>query len=105
MLGNNPKVSAIITTKNRCALLKRAVESVLLQTYKNIECIVVDDASTDETEDYCNSLGNVVYVRIPADESRGGNYARNQGVKKAVGEYFWTMMIIGCQKRLKNKFV
>ncbi|SMP40428.1 glycosyltransferase family 2 protein [Fibrobacter sp. UWB10] len=87
MLGNNPKVSAIITTKNRCALLKRAVESVLLQTYKNIECIVVDDASTDETEDYCNSLGNVVYVRIPADESRGGNYARNQGVKKAVGEY------------------
>lgn len=87
MFNINPKVSAVITTKNRCALLKRAVESVLSQTYKNIECIVVDDASNDDTPDYCQSLNDVKYIRIPVEESRGGNYARNQGVKNALGEY------------------
>lgn len=40
-------VSAIITTHNRKALLKRAIESVLSQIYKDIECIVIDDASND----------------------------------------------------------
>ena len=43
------KISAIITTKNRRDLLQKAVESVLNQTYQDLECIVVDDASTDET--------------------------------------------------------
>ena len=42
------KVSAIITTHNRCELLKKAIKSVIKQTYKNIECIVIDDNSQDE---------------------------------------------------------
>ena len=46
------KVSAIITTHNRCDLLKRAIDSVFKQTYKDIECIVIDDNSTDETKKY-----------------------------------------------------
>lgn len=44
------KVSVVITTKNRCELLENAIRSVLSQTVKNIECIVVDDASTDDTQ-------------------------------------------------------
>lgn len=79
-------VSAIITTHNRINLLKRAIESVLNQTYPNIELIVVDDASNDGTEVYCNNLP-LQYIYIAKQESKGGNYARNQGIKAAKGTY------------------
>ena len=79
-------VSAIVTTHNRKELLKRAIESVLSQTFKDIECIVVDDASTDGTEELCKSYP-VKYIHIPKEESRGGNYARNLGIKASRGEY------------------
>lgn len=82
----NKLVTAIITTHNRFSLLKRAIDSVLQQTYSNIELIVVDDASTDGTLEYClNKSFNYIY--IPKVESRGGNYARNIGIKAAKGEY------------------
>ena len=80
-------VSAIITTHNRINLLPRAIDSILAQTFKDIECIVVDDASTDGTEDYCKSLDTIRYIRISQNESNGGNYARNLGIKAAKGEY------------------
>lgn len=79
-------VSAIITTHNRKELLKRAVESVVEQTYPNIELIVVDDASTDGTKEYCEKQ-QFQYIYISREESRGGNYARNLGVKMVKGEY------------------
>lgn len=79
-------VTAIITTHNRLNLLKRAIDSVYAQTYKNIELIVVDDASTDSTLDYCRQFP-LQYIYIPKEESRGGNYARNQGIRAAKGEY------------------
>lgn len=79
-------VSAIITTRNRSNLLKRAIESVLSQTYKDIECIVVNDASSDNTEWICTEHP-VKYIYISPAESRGGNYARNLGVKASQGEY------------------
>lgn len=81
-----PLVSAIITTRNRLSLLKRAIESVGAQTYENIELIVVDDGSTDGTKEYCNQL-KLHYIFIPQNESRGGNYARNLGIKAAKGKY------------------
>lgn len=79
-------VSAIITTHNRKVLLRRAIESVLKQTYTDIECIVVDDASTDGTSEVC-TMYPVQYIHIPKEESHGGNYARNLGIKAAKGEY------------------
>lgn len=83
-------VSAIITTHNRKKLLMRAIESVLTQTYKNIECIVVDDASTDKTQDdiqlYINS-GKIQYIYIEPRDSQGGNHARNVGIYHAKGQY------------------
>ena len=79
-------VSAIITTHNRCELLVRAIESVLSQTYSELECIVVDDASEDETPEVCKRYP-VIYIQIPKEESRGGNYARNLGIKASKGAY------------------
>lgn len=79
-------VSAIITTHNRKTLLKRAIESVLSQTYQNIECIVVDDKSDDGTCELCQKYP-IQYIFIPASESKGGNYARNKGIKAAKGKY------------------
>ena len=79
-------VSAIITTRNRSHLLRKAIESVLSQTYKESECIVVDDSSTDDTKQVCSEYP-IQYIYIPKEESRGGNYARNLGVKASKGEY------------------
>ena len=86
------KVSCIITTHNRLELLNRAVESVLSQTYKNYELIIVDDASDDSTKEWCiqieaNYPNKVKYIRIEKKDSKGGNYARNLGIKNAAGEY------------------
>ena len=79
------KVSAVITTHNRCELLLKAIESVKNQTYKNIEIIVVDDASSDSTLDKCRILDGIKYIRI--NTSKGGNYARNVGIKNSSGHY------------------
>ncbi len=80
-------VTTVITTHNRSQLLRRAIESVLSQTYSPIECIVVDDKSTDNTKEVCDEFPTVHYIYIPPEESKGGNYARNKGIKAAKGEY------------------
>lgn len=83
---NRPLVSGVVITHNRLGLLKRAIDSVLKQTYPNMECIVVSDASTDGTDEYCSSLP-IRFISIPKSESKGGNHARNLGLLAAKGEY------------------
>ena len=83
-------VSAIVTTHNRRKLVKKAIDSVLSQTYKQIECIVVDDAGTDDTSVFLKEYiekGLIQYIYIPREKSKGGNHARNQGIKASKGEY------------------
>lgn len=79
-------VSVIITTHNRLRLLKRAVGSVWDQTYSNLELIVVDDSSDDGTYQWAQGQ-TFKYCFIPKEESKGGNYARNLGVRAAKGKY------------------
>lgn len=81
------KVSAIIITHNRVDLLKKALRGVQNQTYPDIECIIIDDASTDQTELFCRSLKNITYIRIKPEESKGANYARNIGLREAHGKF------------------
>ena len=79
-------VSAIITTHNRQDLLIRAVKSVLSQTYKNMELIVVDDASDERADELLKEF-DLQYIYIPKEKSKGGNHARNIGILTAKGEY------------------
>ena len=82
-----PLVSVIIPTYNRVHTLPVSVESVLRQTYHNLEVIVVDDGSTDKTENYVRGLtdSRVRYVRNTGQH--GPAAARNLGVRLARGEY------------------
>ncbi len=91
MAYNLPLVSVIIPTRNRKIFLRRALESVFGQTYKNIQIIVVDDASTDGTEDMILSIQRsslqqeLLYIRNAHPE--GGARARNTGIRQAKGEF------------------
>lgn len=89
--NHDEMVSVYITTHNRCDLLPRAIESVLNQSYKNIELIISNDGSSDDTEsviqkyieDY--SFFNIVYVKneLPL----GANNARNRAINVATGTF------------------
>lgn len=83
-------VSAVIITHNRLDLLKKAIGSVFKQTYKKMECIVVDDASSDGTYQAVRDLQeqyDIEYIYISPQESKGANYARNIGWQRAKGSY------------------
>jgi glycosyltransferase involved in cell wall biosynthesis len=86
MRQESPLISVIIPTYNRAGCIERAVNSVLAQTYTNLEVIVVDDGSEDNTESVVASMpdGRVRYVK--QDANRGAAAARNAGVRHAEGE-------------------
>jgi glycosyltransferase involved in cell wall biosynthesis len=85
---NNPLVSVIIPTFNRSLYLEQAVMSVLRQTYKNLECIVVDDGSTDNTHEIINKLGSRdSRIKYFYKENGGVSSARNFGINKSKGEW------------------
>ncbi|MCR4746475.1 MAG: glycosyltransferase [Lachnospiraceae bacterium] len=75
-------VSVIIPTYNRLFTLPRAVQSVLEQSYKNLELIIVDDGSDDGTDEYVKTItdSRVVYIK---GEHKGAGAARNTGVRRS----------------------
>lgn len=86
MKRKNPLVSIIIPTRNRFNLLKRSINSVLNQSYKNIEVIVIDDASSDGTYQFLKSIKDKRVRLIHLKKHQGAAKARNAGLKKAKGE-------------------
>ncbi len=78
-------VSVVIPTYNRAALVRESIDSVLAQSRKDVEILVVDDGSTDDTprieRDYA---GRIVYLR---QDNRGLNAARNAAIARARGQY------------------
>ena len=81
------KVSVIIPTHNRAELLCFTVKSVMNQTFQDFEIIIVDDASTDNTEEIVNSLRDkrIKYIRHETNKGEAGT--RNTGVQNGKGEY------------------
>src|SRR5687767_13189801 len=82
-MESTPLVSVIIPTYNRASVVCRAIDSVLGQTYGNIEVIVVDDGSTDETLERLHSYGD--RIRVLTQANAGPSVARNRGIAVATG--------------------
>ena len=84
---NRPTVSVVIPTYNRKAALARALKTVVAQSFRHWELIVVDDASTDDTEGAVRSLGDGRLMYVRHAQNRGGSAARNTGIHQAQGKY------------------
>ena len=83
---STPRFSVIIPTFNRSDFLREALESVVRQSFRSFEVIVVDDGSTDDTREVLDRFkGDALVLR---QSNQGGGVARNLGASAASGEYF-----------------
>ncbi len=88
MLATDVKISIIIPVYNSEKYLEQCLDSVINQSLKDIEIICINDGSTDESyqilEDYSKKDNRIIII---SQDNQGISVARNQGIKKAVGEY------------------
>jgi glycosyltransferase involved in cell wall biosynthesis len=84
---NHPTVSVIIPTYNRANFIDKAIKSVLNQNYQDFEIIVVDDGSTDNTEETVKSFNNFKIRYICHTNNQGVSAARNNGIRASRGKY------------------
>ncbi len=82
---NSPLVSIIIPCYNNKAFVKQAIKSALKQTYANVEVIVIDDGSTDDSLEIIRSFEN--RIQWETGPNQGAPKARNRGLQLARGEY------------------
>ena len=82
-----PKVSVIVATHNRADLLPRAIDSVLAQRYGDYEIVIVDDCSSDDTQDVIAVFSDTRIRSFRHDLNRGKSAAINTGIAHARGEY------------------
>jgi len=80
-------ISIVIPTFNREKVIERCIESILKQTYKDIEIIIVDDNSQDNTEEVVKNINSDKIKYYKLKENKGACYARNYGIKVSNGEY------------------
>jgi glycosyltransferase involved in cell wall biosynthesis len=78
-MRNQPGVSVIIPTFNRANVISETIDSVLAQTYRDIEIIIVDDGSTDDTAKKLSIYGD--RIRIVYQQNAGTSAARNRGIE------------------------
>jgi len=83
-MTQKPLVSAIVATYNRAHTIGEAIESILRQTYENVEIIIVDDGSTDATLQKLAEFGN--RITVISQKNAGPAAARNRGIKESAGE-------------------
>lgn len=85
---NNPLVSIICPVYNAESYLSQTLKSILTQTYKNIELIIVDDGSTDRSLDLCKKEAETdSRIKVFHTENQGVSHARNYAMEQAQGEY------------------
>ncbi len=84
---NNPLVSIIVPVYNAHDYLARCVESLLKQTYTNLEVILVDDGSMDDSGAICDGFTSDSRVQVVHKPNGGISSARNAGLDMAKGDY------------------
>jgi glycosyltransferase involved in cell wall biosynthesis len=82
-----PAVSVVIPVYNRASTIARALLSVVAQTIRDLEIIVVDDASTDGTVEVIRQINDPRVICIACDTNGGAAAARNRGIAAATGSY------------------
>ncbi len=96
-MKENPKFSIVVPSYNRAYILGRLFESLVEQTYRDFEVLLIDDGSTDNTEEVCCSYQEKLNIRYFKKENGGKHTALNVGIEKAEGEYF---IILDSKSRL-----
>ena len=86
-ISRNEKISIIIPTYNRGYTILKSIKSVLNQTYKNFEILIIDDGSNDNTKDLILNLEDSRIKYIKLKNNKGASFARNIGIQKASGKY------------------
>jgi glycosyltransferase involved in cell wall biosynthesis len=97
-MTNNPLVSVIIPTYNRCVILPRSVDSVIGQTYQNWELIIVSDRSSDDTDavvkSYTDKNSRIKLIKNESDKQWYPAGARNKGVSCSMGKEMYGVIRI-----------
>ena len=90
-MSNSPKISIIVPAYNHRAYLPARIESISKQTVQDVELILLDDASTDGSQDYLRSVAEEMQATfIPNTKNTGSPFAQwNRGIAEASGEYVW----------------
>jgi len=86
-MASKPLVSVIIPTYNRADLIGHTIKSALNQSWQNLEIIVVDDASTDDTRTVVQAIPDPRIRYIGLEKNSGPSTARNTGVEQARGHF------------------
>ena len=82
------KVSIIIPVYNAAKHIEKCLQSVLNQTYKNIEIVIINDGSTDNSKDICDSyVAEYEQIRLINQKNSGPSAARNSGLQASTGKY------------------
>jgi glycosyltransferase involved in cell wall biosynthesis len=88
-----PLISIIIPTYNRANLIEETLNSIIAQTYKNWECIIVDDDSSDNTEEvvavFVNKDSRFSFHKKPKRSLKGPGFSRNYGFSLSRGEFIY----------------
>lgn len=87
-MNNYPLISLIIPCYNAEQTLEKCLNSVIQQSYKNLEIIIINDGSTDKTAEICDAYKNKdSRIIVFTQDNSGVSKARNKGIKAATGEY------------------
>lgn len=83
-----PKVSIIVPVYNTEDYISRCIDSLLLQTYSNLEILLIDDGSTDNSKEICETYAKIdSRIRFFSQENHGVSAARNKGLDKMTGDF------------------
>ena len=86
--GKNPLISVVVPVYNAARTINKCVDSLISQTYENIEVLLINNGSTDDSLNACQEIASKdVRVRVFNQCEKGVSAARNRGIHESVGEY------------------